>query len=281
MNNLPVIRSPWRILILVLCFTFLYAPMLMLVVYSFNSSRLVTVWAGWSTRWYVELFHNSEMISAVALSLTIAAASASMAVILGSLAAVVMVRFGRFRGANGFAFMLTAPLVMPDVITGLSLLLLFVALGHALGWPSERGMLTIWLAHVTFCTAYVSVVIAARLRELDRSIEEAALDLGAGPVKVFFVITVPMIAPALISGWLLAFTLSLDDLVIASFVSGPGATTLPMLVFSSVRMGVNPQINALASLILLVVGVIGFIAWRFMARAEKQRQHDLQRAGRG
>ncbi|MFE8101864.1 putrescine ABC transporter permease PotI [Brenneria goodwinii] len=281
MNNLPVVRSPWRILILVLCFTFLYAPMLMLVVYSFNSSRLVTVWAGWSTRWYVELFHNSEMISAVALSLTIAAASASMAVILGSLAAVVMVRFGRFRGANGFAFMLTAPLVMPDVITGLSLLLLFVALGHALGWPSERGMLTIWLAHVTFCTAYVSVVIAARLRELDRSIEEAALDLGAGPVKVFFVITVPMIAPALISGWLLAFTLSLDDLVIASFVSGPGATTLPMLVFSSVRMGVNPQINALASLILLVVGVIGFIAWRFMARAEKQRQHDLQRAGRG
>lgn len=281
MNNLPIVRSPWRILILVLCFTFLYAPMLMLVVYSFNSSRLVTVWAGWSTRWYVELFHNSEMISAVALSLTIAAASATMAVILGSLAAVVMVRFGRFRGANGFAFMLTAPLVMPDVITGLSLLLLFVALGHALGWPSERGMLTIWLAHVTFCTAYVSVVIAARLRELDRSIEEAALDLGAGPVKVFFVITVPMIAPALISGWLLAFTLSLDDLVIASFVSGPGATTLPMLVFSSVRMGVNPQINALASLILLVVGVIGFIAWRFMARAEKQRQHDLQRAGRG
>ncbi|PWC10388.1 putrescine ABC transporter permease PotI [Brenneria roseae subsp. americana] len=281
MNNLPVVRPPWRIVILVLCFTFLYAPMLMLVIYSFNSSKLVTVWAGWSTRWYTELFHDSAMISAVVLSLTIAAASASMAVILGTLAAVVMVRFGSFRGSNGFAFMLTAPLVMPDVITGLSLLLLFVALGHAIGWPAERGMFTIWLAHVTFCTAYVTVVISARLRELDRSIEEAAMDLGATPLKVFFIITVPMIAPALISGWLLAFTLSLDDLVIASFVAGPGSTTLPMLVFSSVRMGVNPQINALASLILLVVGIIGFIAWWFMARAEKQRQRDMQKARRG
>lgn len=270
MNNLPVVRSPWRILILVIGFTFLYAPMLMLVVYSFNSSKLVTVWAGWSTRWYGELFRDSAMMNAVELSLTIAAAAATMAVILGTIAAVVMVRFGRFRGSNGFAFMLTAPLVMPDVITGLSLLLLFVALAHTIGWPSDRGMLTIWLAHVTFCTAYVSVVISSRLRELDRSIEEAAMDLGATPLKVFFVITVPMISPAIISGWLLACTLSLDDLVIASFVSGPGATTLPMLVFSSVRMGVNPEINALASIILGVVGVIGLIAWWFMVRAEKQ-----------
>ncbi|QIZ46979.1 putrescine ABC transporter permease PotI [Dickeya zeae] len=281
MNNLPVVRSPWRTLILVLGYSFLYAPMLMLVIYSFNSSRLVTVWAGWSTQWYSALFEDSAMISAVALSLTIAAASATMAVVLGTLAAVVMVRFGNFRGSNGFAFMLTAPLVMPDVITGLSLLLLFVSLAQAIGWPAERGMLTIWLAHVTFCSAYVTVVISARLRELDRSIEEAAMDLGATPLKVFFIITVPMIAPALVSGWLLAFTLSLDDLVIASFVSGPGATTLPMLVFSSVRMGVNPQINALASLILLVVGIIGLIAWWFMARAEKQRQRDLQKARRG
>ncbi|UMB78667.1 putrescine ABC transporter permease PotI [Dickeya fangzhongdai] len=280
MNNLPVVRSPWRTLILVLGYSFLYAPMLMLVVYSFNSSRLVTVWAGWSTQWYSALFEDSAMISAVALSLTIAAASATMAVVLGTLAAVVMVRFGNFRGSNGFAFMLTAPLVMPDVITGLSLLLLFVSLAQAIGWPAERGMLTIWLAHVTFCSAYVTVVISARLRELDHSIEEAAMDLGATPLKVFFIITVPMIAPALVSGWLLAFTLSLDDLVIASFVSGPGATTLPMLVFSSVRMGVNPQINALASLILLVVGIIGLIAWWFMARAEKQRQRDLQKARR-
>lgn len=222
MNDLPVVRSPWRILILVLGFTFLYAPMLMLVIYSFNSSKLVTVWAGWSTRWYSELFHDDAMMSAVGLSLTIAACAATAAAILGTIAAVVMVRFGRFRGSNGFAFMITAPLVMPDVITGLSLLLLFVALGHAIGWPSDRGMLTIWLAHVTFCTAYVAVVISSRLRELDHSIEEAAMDLGAAPLKVFFVITLPMIMPAVISGWLLAFTLSLDDLVIASFVSGPG-----------------------------------------------------------
>jgi putrescine transport system permease protein len=160
-------------------------------------------------------------------------------------------------------------------------LLLFVALAHAIGWPADRGMLTIWLAHVTFCTAYVAVVISSRLRELDRSIEEAAMDLGATPLKVFFIITLPMIMPAVISGWLLAFTLSLDDLVIASFVSGPGATTLPMLVFSSVRMGVNPEINALASIILGVVGIVGFIAWYLMARAEKQRVRDIQRARRG
>ncbi|QCR35813.1 putrescine ABC transporter permease PotI [Nissabacter sp. SGAir0207] len=280
MSSLPVVRSPWRIVILVLAFTFLYAPMLMLVIYSFNSSKLVTVWAGWSVRWYGQLFHDTAMINAVGLSLSIAACAATAAVILGTLAAVVMVRFGRFRGSTGFAFMLTAPLVMPDVITGLSLLLLFVALGHAIGWPQERGMFTIFLAHVTFCTAYVAVVIGSRLRELDRSIEEAAMDLGAAPLKVFFVITVPMIAPAIVSGWLLAFTLSLDDLVIASFVSGPGATTLPMLVFSSVRLGVNPEINALASLILLVVGIIGLFAWWFMARAEKQRVRDLQRAAR-
>ncbi|QLK61456.1 putrescine ABC transporter permease PotI [Enterobacteriaceae bacterium Kacie_13] len=280
MNKLPVVRSPWRILILIVGFTFLYAPMLMLVIYSFNSSKLVTVWAGWSTRWYTQLFHDSAMISAVGMSLTIATAAATMAVIVGTLAAVVMVRFRRFRGSTGFAFMLTAPLVMPDVITGLALLLLFVAMGHAFGWPAERGMFTIWLAHVTFCSAYVAVVVSARLRELDRSIEEAAMDLGAPPLKVFFIITLPMILPALISGWLLAFTLSLDDLVIASFVAGPGATTLPMLVFASVRMGVNPEINALATLILLVVGIIGMIAWWFMSRAEKQRVKEIQRAAR-
>ena len=281
MNKLPVVRSPWRILILIIGFTFLYAPMLMLVIYSFNSSKLVTVWAGWSTRWYTQLFHDSAMISAVGMSLTIATAAATMAVIVGTLAAVVMVRFRRFRGSTGFAFMLTAPLVMPDVITGLALLLLFVAMGHAFGWPAERGMFTIWLAHVTFCSAYVAVVVSARLRELDRSIEEAAMDLGAAPLKVFFIITLPMTLPALISGWLLAFTLSLDDLVIASFVAGPGATTLPMLVFASVRMGVNPEINALATLILLVVGIICMIAWWFMSRAEKQRIKEIQRAARG
>lgn len=267
MNQLPVVRSPWRIVILLVGYTFLYAPMLMLVIYSFNSSRLVTVWAGWSTQWYHVLVHDNAMISAVTLSMTLAAA--------------VIVRFGRFRGAGGFAFMLTAPLVMPDVITGLSLLLLFVALGHAIGRPAERGIFTIWPAYVTFCTADVAVVVNSRLRELDQSIEEAAMDLGATPVKVFFIIALPMIAPAIISGWLLAFTLSLDDLVIASFVAGPGSTTMPMLVFSSVRMGVNPEINALAMLILAVVGVIGLIAWWLLSRKEKQHQRDRQRAARG
>jgi len=249
-----------------------------MVIYSFNSSKLVTVWAGWSVHWYSMLFNDSMMISAVGLSLTIAAASALMAVVLGTLAAVIIVRFRHFRGSTSFAFMLTAPLVMPDVITGLSLLLLFVAMGYAIGWPLERGIVTIWLAHVTFCSAYVAVVISSRLRELDRSIEEAAMDLGATPLKVFFVITVPMILPALASGLLLAFTLSLDDLVISSFVAGPGSTTLPMLVFSNVRMGVNPEINALATLILLVVGIISLITWLFMSRVEKQRLRNLRRA---
>jgi putrescine transport system permease protein len=277
MSQLPTIRSKWRTAILAVCFFFLYAPMLLLVIFSFNSSQLAA-WEGFSFRWYLVLFQDSAMISAVSLSLSIAALSATAAVILGTIAAVVIVRFGRFKGSTGFAFMLTAPLVMPDVITGLSLLLLFVAMANAFGWPAERGMLTIWLAHVTFCTAYVAVVINSRLRELDRSIEEAAMDLGATPLKVFFVITVPMIAPALVTGWLLAFTLSLDDLVISSFVTGPGATTLPMQIFATVRRGVNPEINALATLILFVVGLVGFIAWRLMAQKEKQRLKDIQKA---
>lgn len=279
MNNLPEVRSVWRRVILTVGYTFLYAPMLMLVIYSFNSSKLVTVWAGWSTRWYTQLFNDSAMISAVGLSLTIAAASATMAVVLGTIAAVVMVRFGRFRGSTGFAFMLTAPLVMPDVITGLSLLLLFVAMGHAIGWPAERGMFTIWLAHVTFCTAYVTVVISSRLRELDRSIEEAAMDLGATPLKVFFVITVPMIAPALISGWLLAFTLSLMIWLLPALLPGRGHHVTDVGILQC-AYGVNPEINALATLILLVVGVIGLFAWWIMSRAEKQRLRELRKAAR-
>lgn len=277
MSQLPTIRSKWRTAILAVVFFFLYAPMLLLVIFSFNSSQLAA-WEGFSFRWYQVLFQDDAMIGAVTLSLSIAALSATAAVILGTIAAVVIVRFGRFKGSTGFAFMLTAPLVMPDVITGLSLLLLFVAMANAFGWPAERGMLTIWLAHVTFCTAYVAVVINSRLRELDRSIEEAAMDLGATPLKVFFVITVPMIAPALVTGWLLAFTLSLDDLVISSFVTGPGATTLPMQIFATVRRGVNPEINALATLILFVVGLVGFIAWRLMAQKEKQHLKDIQKA---
>lgn len=270
-------RSPKRI-ILVVVFAFLYIPMLMLIIYSFNSSKLVTVWAGFSTKWYGELVNNTALLKAVGLSLGIAAASATLAIILGTLASYVIVRFRRFKGANLFSFMTTAPLVMPDVITGLALLLLFVAMGYIIGWPQDRGAMTIWLAHVTFCTAYVTVVVSARLRELDRSIEEAAMDLGANPLKVFFIITLPMIAPALVSGWLLAFTLSLDDLVIASFVAGPGSTTLPMLIFSKVRLGVSPDINALASIILLIVGLIGFVSWILMRQREKRRIQEMRSA---
>ncbi|MBX4133476.1 ABC transporter permease subunit [Frischella sp. Ac48] len=269
-----------KFFILFITFSFLYVPMLMLVIYSFNSSRLVTVWAGFSTHWYGELLANHALLSAVGLSLLIAAASATLAVILGTLASYTIVRFGRFRGANLFSFMTTAPLVMPDVITGLALLLMFVAMGHMIGWPQDRGAITIWLAHVTFCTAYVTVVVSARLRELDKSIEEAAMDLGANPLKVFFVITLPMIIPALVSGWLLAFTLSLDDLVISSFVAGPGATTLPMLIFSKVRLGVSPDINALASIIILIVSVIGFISWILMRSAEKRRIQEMRNINR-
>lgn len=276
MVALALICKSLKSLIIVLVFSFLYIPMIILIVYSFNSSRLVTVWAEFSTKWYFELIHNETLLKAVGLSLSIAAGAATFAIILGTLAAYAIIRFRRFRGSNLFSFMTTAPLVMPDVITGLALLLLFVGMGQVLGWPKDRGALTIWMAHATFCTAYVTVVISARLRELDRSIEEAALDLGANPLKVFFIITLPMIAPALVSGWLLAFTLSLDDVVIANFVTGPGAMTLPKLIFSKVRLGVDPQVNALATIILLIVGIIGFISWLLMRRAERRRLRELR-----
>lgn len=274
--TLALLCKSLKSLILFVVFAFLYIPMIMLVVYSFNSSRLVTVWAEFSTKWYFELIHNEALLKAVGLSLFIASAAATLATFFGTLASYVIIRFRRFKGSNLFSFMTTAPLVMPDVITGLALLLLFVSMGQLLGWPQDRGAITIWMAHVTFCTAYVTVVVSARLRELDKSIEEAALDLGANPLKVFFIITLPMIAPALVSGWLLAFTLSLDDLVIASFVAGPGATTLPMLIFSKVRLGVDPQINALATIILLIVGVIGFISWLLMRNAERRRAREIR-----
>ena len=256
---------------------FLYLPMFILVGYSFNASKLVTVWAGFSTQWYGELFQDEQLTGAVWMSVKIAFYNASMAVVLGTMAAYILTRFGQFRGRTAFSGMITAPLVMPDVITGLSLLLLFVTMGDWFGWPTERGMMTIWIAHVTFSTAYVAVVVGARLKELDISIEEAALDLGATPLKAFFLITIPTIAPALASGWLLAFTLSLDDLVIASFVSGPGATTLPMIVFSSVRLGVSPKINALATLIILIVSLAALIGWWLMRRADRERRASLDR----
>jgi putrescine transport system permease protein len=256
---------------------FLYAPMLILIIYSFNESKLVTVWAGFSTKWYGELLRNDKLLDAVGNSLQIAFFSASGAVILGTLAAYVLTRFRGFKGSTLLRGMITAPLVMPEVITGLSLLLLFVAMAQLVGWPEGRGMTTIWIAHTTFCTAYVAVVVGSRLSEMDMSIEEAARDLGASPIKVFFQITLPIIAPALISGWLLAFTLSLDDLVIASFVSGPGSTTLPMVVFSSVRLGVSPEINALATIIITLVTSLVFASWWYARRVEKARVRDMQR----
>jgi putrescine transport system permease protein len=257
-------------LVLWLGLIFLYAPMFILIFYSFNGSKLVTVWGGFSTKWYSELFADQQILDAVWTSLQIAFYSASMAVIIGTMAAFVMTRFRRSWGKITLSNMITAPLVMPEVITGLSLMLLFVHMADLIGWPTQRGMLTVWLAHSTFCAAYVAVVVSSRLRDLDLSIEEAAMDLGATPFKTFMQITVPMIAPALSAGWLLSFSLSLDDLVIASFASGPGATTLPMIVFSSVRLGVSPKINALATLIILSVSLIAFLLWFFARRAEKK-----------
>ena len=257
---------------------FIYLPMLILVIYSFNASKLVTVWGGWSVKWYVGLLDNSQLMGSVARSLEIACYTAIAAVVLGTLAAFVLTRVTRFKGRTLFGGLVTAPLVMPEVITGLSLLLLFVAMAQMIGWPQERGILTIWIAHTTFCSAYVAVVVSARLRELDLSIEEAAMDLGARPWKVFFLITIPMIAPSLAAGGMMSFALSLDDLVLASFVSGPGSTTLPMEVFSAVRLGVKPEINAVASLILLSVSLVTFLVWYFSRRAEERRRRAIQQA---
>ncbi|MBA1201569.1 ABC transporter permease subunit [Pseudomonas capeferrum] len=265
-------------LMLVLGLLFIYLPMVILVIYSFNASKLVTVWGGWSVKWYVGLLDNSQLMGSVMRSLEIALYTAIAAVALGTLAAFVLTRVTRFKGRTLFGGLVTAPLVMPEVITGLSLLLLFVAMAQMIGWPQERGIVTIWIAHTTFCAAYVAVVVSARLRELDLSIEEAAMDLGARPWKVFFLITIPMIAPSLAAGGMMSFALSLDDLVLASFVSGPGSTTLPMEVFSAVRLGVKPEINAVASLILLSVSLVTFMVWFFSRRAEMRRRRAIQQA---
>ena len=258
--------------------TFIYLPMLILVIYSFNASKLVTVWGGWSLKWYVGLLDNTQLMGSVMRSLEIAFYTAIAAVALGTLAAFVLTRISHFKGRTLFGGLVTAPLVMPEVITGLSLLLLFVAMAQMIGWPQERGIVTIWIAHTTFCAAYVAVVVSSRLRELDLSIEEAAMDLGAKPWKVFFLITIPMIAPSLAAGAMMSFALSLDDLVLASFVSGPGSTTLPMEVFSAVRLGVKPEINAVASLILLAVSLVTFLVWFFSRRAEEHRKKAMQQA---
>ncbi|MDR7281600.1 putrescine transport system permease protein [Pseudomonas corrugata] len=271
-------RFRFSSLMLVFGLLFIYAPMLILVIYSFNASKLVTVWGGWSIKWYVGLLDNTQLMGSVVRSLEIACYTAIAAVALGTLAAFVLTRITHFKGRTLFGGLVTAPLVMPEVITGLSLLLLFVAMAQMIGWPQERGIITIWIAHTTFCAAYVAVVVSARLRELDLSIEEAAMDLGARPWKVFFLITIPMIAPSLAAGGMMSFALSLDDLVLASFVSGPGSTTLPMEVFSAVRLGVKPEINAVASLILLAVSIVTLLVWFFSRRAEESRKRAIQQA---
>ena len=274
-------RSFFVLSAMVFGYAFLYLPILSMIVYSFNASRLVTVWDSAHSptlAWYVELFHNDQVLDAARLSFRIAAVNATGAVILGTLAAFALERYTRFRGRTLFGLLTTAPMVLPEVITGLSLLLLFVALDQAVGWPSGRDATTITIAHMTFSLAYVVVVVQSRLATVDRSLEEAAMDLGARPWKVFFVITLPLIAPAIASGWVLAFILSWDDIVITSFVSGPGSTTLPQLVFSKVRLGVSPDINALATILVLIVSVGVAILGVYMMRRDRRRARDAQAA---
>ncbi|MBL0942148.1 MAG: ABC transporter permease subunit [Alphaproteobacteria bacterium] len=270
-----------RLILMVIGFgyAFLYLPIMMLIVFSFNESRLVTVWSRFSTKWYYELLHNQSILKAAWVSLQVAIISATIAVIVGTLAAIVITRFKSLRGRTLFNGLLTAPMVMPDVITGLALLLLFVALEQSPFWPFSRGISTITIAHTTLAIAYVVVIITSRLAEFDRSLEEAALDLGAHPMMVFFRITLPLITPSLIAGWLLAFTISLDDVVIASFVSGAGSTTLPMIVFSSVRWGVTPQINALATIIVSLV-TLGVIIAGLLINRQQRLERILNRNGR-
>jgi putrescine transport system permease protein len=262
-------QSRFIISILSFGYAFLYVPLILVVVYSFNDSRIATIWGGFSTRWYGELLQNDLILDAALLSLTVAATSATAATLLGTMAGLALARFGRFKGRTLFSGMISSPMVMPEVITGLSLLLLFVTLQQLTGWPGQRGFSTITIAHTTFSMAYVAVIVQSRLISMDESLEEAAMDLGGRPLRVVFDITLPLIAPAMIAGWLLSFTLSLDDLVIASFVSGPGSTTLPMVIFSKVKLGVSPDINALATIIIVTVSIGVAIAWLVGRRVAK------------
>lgn len=259
-------KTSWfNVVSLTLGFAFLYIPMIILIIFSFNESKLVTVWAGFSTKWYGELVQNQAFLDAAWVTVKVAVFSSTIATVLGTMAAYVMVRGGRFRGRTLFSGMIYAPLVMPEVITGLSLLLLFIGIGL------DRGVLTIVLAHTTFSMCYVSVVVSSRLITFDRSLEEAALDLGCSPAQAFRLVTLPIIAPAVISGWLLAFTLSLDDLVIASFTTGPSATTLPIKIYSAMRLGVSPEINALSTIMIAII-TIGVISASLAAKQQMVRQ---------
>ena len=264
-------RSTFLFTTLAFGYAFLYLPIVILMVYSFNDSRIQSVWNGFSLRWYSALLNNPQVIDAALLSLQIALISATIATVLGTLAGLSMTHMGRFKGRLLFTGLIAAPLIMPEVITGLSLLLVFVSTEQLIGWPESRGTLTIIIAHITFSMAFVAVIVQSRLSTADRSLEEAAMDLGGRPFRVAIDVTLPLIAPAMISGWLLAFTLSLDDLVIASFVSGPGANTLPMVIFSKVKLGVAPDVNALATLIITLVGIGIVIAGFVMQRRERTR----------
>jgi putrescine transport system permease protein len=271
-------RAPAGLLtVLLVGIAILYLPIVVLIGYSFNASPLVNVWGGFSTRWYGQLVHNRQLLEAALLSVEVAVAASSGAVVLGTLASIALVRFARFRGRLLLTAMVNAPLVMPEIITGITQLLLFVSMVQLFAWP-HRGFTTIVISHITFCAAYVTVTVQARLASADRSLEEAAMDLGATPARAFAEITLPIIAPAILSSWLLCFTLSLDDLVISSFVAGPGASTLPMVIYSKVKLGVSPDINALASLIVCAVGVCILGAGWLITRSDRRRALEAQLA---
>jgi putrescine transport system permease protein len=267
-------------LITILCFgfAFFYVPIFSMMVYSFNASRLVTVWGGFSFRWYEALFSNRQIISAFLLSFEIALFSATFATILGTMAGIALARFTRFRGRTLFSGMVTAPLIMPEVITGVSSLLLFVMMAEWIGWPGSRGFTTVLLAHITFCLVFVATIVQSRMSSFDRSIEEAAMDLGSKPWQVMRDVTLPVIFPAILSGWLLSFTISLDDVVITTFTTGPGATTLPLLIWSKVKLGVTPDVNALATITVVVVGIGVAVAGWLMNKAEARREADARLA---
>jgi putrescine transport system permease protein len=276
MNRRPIF------LISVLCFgfAFFYTPILSMIVYSFNGSRLVTVWGGFSTRWYTSLFSNRQIGEALLLSLKIAVVSATFATILGTMAGIALARFRRFRGRTLFSGLVTAPLVMPEVITGISCLMLFIVMANLIGWPGQRGFTTVTLAHITFAMVYVTTVVHSRMLQFDRAIEEAAMDLGSRPWMVLRDITLPVISPAILAGWLLAFTISLDDVVITTFTTGPGGTTLPLLIWSKVRLGVTPDVNALATLTVLAVGTGVALAGWILHRQDRRRRADERLAYR-
>jgi putrescine transport system permease protein len=277
MNRRPIF------LISCLCFgfAFFYVPIFSMIVFSFNKSRLATIWGGFSTQWYGRLFQNNQIIDAAILSFQIALVSATFATIIGTMAGIALARFRRFKGRTLFSGLVTAPLVMPEVITGISSLMLFILMAEWIGWPGKRGFTTITIAHITFSLTYVATIVQSRLASMDVSIEEAAMDLGSRPWQVLKDVTLPVISPAIISGWLLAFTISLDDVVITNFTTGPGATTLPILIWSKVKLGVTPDINALATIIVLTVALGVAVAGLILARAETVRARDAQSAAAG